>query len=288
MDNETFVTMPSRSENLRVELPQGSCDAHCHVFGPIDRFPYSVSRTFTPAHEAPKESVFELHKMIGIDRGVVVQSGCYGTDHSVLIDLLVAGEGKYKGVALSSAETTREDIARLNSFGVCGMRVSFLPHLGPNPSEEYVRALEKLIKPYGWHLSFHVAGDGILNVARLIRSLTVPVVIDHMGRIDISKGVDIEPVQCLLDLMVEGVWVKLSGSDRLSTDESYRDGAGLAHLLANHDPNRVVWGTDYPHPNIVGSVPDDVRLVNLIGSIAPSDIGRKKLLIDNPSVLFGW
>ncbi|HVV22699.1 MAG TPA: amidohydrolase family protein [Pseudonocardiaceae bacterium] len=273
----------------RIRLPAGSCDAHCHIFGPTDRFPYAPDRTFTPP-EAPKEDLRRLHDFLGFQRAVIVQSACHGTDHAVLLDALAAGNGAYRGVALVTPDTPDAEIRRLDAAGVRGARLHFTPHLGPAPSLAEIRAIVRRIEPVGWHVALHVAGDGIAEHADLVRSLPLPVVIDHMARVDLRAGLDSAPVRALLRLLDTGsVWVKLSGADRIATrPPDLADAAALARLLARHAPDRVVWGTDFPHPNTHGFMPNDGELVNLLTEIAPDDAALHRLLVTNPRQCFGF
>lgn len=270
-----------------VPLPAGSCDSHCHIFGPTAKFPYAEDRTFTPP-EAPKEDLQALHRLLGFDRAVIVQSACHGSDHAALLDALETGGGRYRGVALIRPTTPADEVKRLHEAGVRGARLHFTPHLGPAPSPETIDAIVGLIRPFGWHIALHVAGNGIAEHADLVRSLGVRVVIDHMARVDLRQGLDSEAVRALLRLLETGsVWVKLSGADRIATaPPGMADSAALARLLATEAPERVVWGTDFPHPNTHGFVPNDGDLADLIAEIAPDEAARKRLLVTNPTQCF--
>jgi predicted TIM-barrel fold metal-dependent hydrolase len=268
-------------------LPPGACDAHCHLFGPTARFPYAPGRTFTPP-EAPLADLQALHRLLGLDRAVIVQSGAHGTDHASLVAALAEGAGRYRGVALIRPDTPPAEVARLHEAGVRGARLHFTPHLGPAPSAEQIDAVVRLVAPSGWHLALHVAGNGIAEHAELVRSLPLRVVIDHMARVDLRAGLGSPAVSALRRLLDTGdVWVKLSGADRLATaPPSMTDSAELAALLLRSAPERVVWGTDFPHPNTYGYVPDDGDLVDLLASIAPTEADRRRLLVDNPTTCF--
>jgi len=268
-----------------VALPAGACDAHCHIFGPTATFPYAPDRTFTPP-EAPKEDLAALHRLLGFERAVIVQSACHGTDHAALLDALRTGGGRYRGVALIRPGTSEAEVARLHEAGVRGARLHFTPHLGPAPSRETIDAIAGLVKPFGWHIALHVAGNGIAEHADLVRSLGMRVVIDHMARVDLRYGLDSEAVRSLLRLLHTGdVWVKLSGADRVATaPPSMADSVELARLLATEAPERVVWGTDFPHPN-TEFVPNDGDLADLIERITPDPAG---LLVTNPARCFDF
>lgn len=276
-------TLPS------VPLPPGAVDAHCHVFGPHDRFPYAAERTFTPV-DVPRERVRALHDLMGFDRAVVVQSACHGSDHAALLDALATSGGRYRGVALVTPTTSARQVAQWSDAGVCGARLNFLPHLGGAPSRETVEAVVALVRPHGWHLAVHVAGTGITEHAGLLESLDVPVVVDHMARVDLAQGLDGPDVTTLLRLLATGrVWVKLSGADRLSGGPvPTAHAVALARRLAVEAPERVVWGTDFPHPNLAGAAPDDGVLVDTLAEVAPEPDLRERLLVANPVALFGW
>jgi 2-pyrone-4,6-dicarboxylate lactonase len=266
-------------------LPPGSCDAHCHVFGPTDVFPYAPERTFTPP-EAPKEDLRRLHRFYGFERAVIVQSACHGTDHSALLDALRTGD--HRGVALVTPETPDAEIARLHEAGVRGARLHFMPHLGPAPPAETIRAIVAKIAPYDWHIALHVAGTGVAEHEEMVRGLGLTVVIDHMARVDLRSGLGSEPVAALRRLLDTGsVWVKLSGADRIATaPPSLADSVALMRLLVAHAPERVVWGTDFPHPNTHGFTPDDGDLVNVLAEFPEAD--RQRLLVENPARCFGF
>ncbi|KAA9162080.1 amidohydrolase family protein [Amycolatopsis acidicola] len=270
-------------------LPPGSCDAHCHIFGPTAEFPYAPDRTYTPP-EAPLADLQRLHGILGLERAVIVQSAVHTTDHAALYDALGRFPGRYRGVALIKPDTPDAEVARLHEAGVRGARLHFTPHLGPAPSMETIQAIVAKIRPYDWHLALHVAGDGAAEHEELVRSLPVTVVIDHMGRPDLRAGLDSAPVHALLRLLDTGsVWIKLSGADRLATrPPSMADSAALARKLATHAPDRVVWGTDFPHPNTHGFVPNDGDLVDLLAEIAPTAEARERLLVTNPAECFGF
>jgi 2-pyrone-4,6-dicarboxylate lactonase len=272
-----------------LRLPENSCDSHCHVIGPAARFPYAADRTFTPV-DAPVGQLAALHRHLGLDRAVIVQSSCYGTDHSALLDALAIGSGRYRGVALIGPATSRAEIERLHTAGVCGFRLHFLPHLGAPPTLAEIHCMVKLVADLGWHAEIHLHSADIARYDELIRSFPVPVVIDHLARLDLSQGLDSPAVSALLRLLDTGrVWVKTSGIDRVSrTGPPYADAVVLAAKLVAHAPERVLWGTDYPHPNIIGAAPDDGLLVDLLSLIAPGEAALRRMLVQNPEEFFGF
>jgi 2-pyrone-4,6-dicarboxylate lactonase len=281
----SFHASPSRPA---LRLPPGSCDAHCHVFGPAARFPFAVERRFTPA-DAPKERLFALHAMLGIERCVVVQSTCHGFDNDVVADAIAAGGGAYCGIALAPVTVSDAALRRLHAQGFRGLRFNFMQHLGvPTPIEQIIDLTPRLAA-LGWQLHVHFPGALIDELAPwLLRSAT-PVVVDHMGRIDASQGLEQPAFRKLCEVM-EGprMWVKVSGSDRISRDgPPYADAVPFARSLVERFGDRVLWGTDWPHPNC-NHVPDDGVLVDLLARIAPSDALRRALLVDNPQRLYGF
>ncbi len=187
-------------------LPAGACDAHCHIFGPISRFPYAPDRSCTPP-EAPLSDLQALHRLLGLERAVIVQSAAHGSDHASLVAALRQGEGRYRGVALVRPDTPPAEVARLHDAGVRGARLHFTPHLGKAPTADEIDAVVRLIAPHGWHIALHVAGAGIAEHADLVRSLPLPVVIDHMARVDLRAGLASPAVTALRGLLDTGdVW----------------------------------------------------------------------------------
>lgn len=269
-------------------LPAGACDAHCHIFGPFDRFPLPDDRSFTPP-EAPETALRRLHAHFGFARAVIVHSQGHGRDHAPLLDALARGHGRYRGVAVLGAQTSAEEVARLDAAGVRGVRFNFLAHLGGAPAAETIDAVLALVRPFGWHVAIHVTGADLLRYAGMIAAIDARVVIDHMARPALGEGLS-ACRDTLFRLLDSGrVWVKLSGADRISASGApYHDVVPLARSLAAHAPERVVWGSDWPHVNVSGPMPDDAALVALIAEIAPSETMRRKLLVDNPAALFGF
>jgi predicted TIM-barrel fold metal-dependent hydrolase len=271
-----------------VSLPAGACDTHCHVFGPRQRFPYAADRTFTPV-DVPKEQLRDLHAFLGLTRAVIVQSSCHGTDHSVLVDALATSGGRWRGVGLIDARTPPERIAELHAAGVRGFRLNFLPHLPAAAALDELAPVLAVAADHGWHAAVHVHGDGILRYRTLIESLPVTVVIDHLGRVDLSGGPAGAGVDQLRRMLDAGVWVKVSGIDRVSRlGPPYADAVDLAALLVAHAPEKVLWGTDFPHPNITGPAPDDGLLVEALARIAPTPALRARLLVDNPTTFYDF
>ena len=272
----------------RLALPRGACDTHFHVFGPARRFPFAPERSYTPTCDAPKEALFALHSHLGIERGVVVQSAAHGFDNSAAADLLAANKN-YRGVALAPAATPTKELKELDKRGFRGVRFHYMDHLGKGDRIEDVLAMATRLAAIGWHLQIHMAGSRIAELAPALRRSPVPVVIDHMGRIDASKGLDHEDFRALCSLMEsKHVWVKVSGPERISRQHApWKDAVPFARKLVADFGDRAIWGTDWPHPNL-SEVPDDGDLVDLLAEVAPTEKQRQAVLVDNPQRLYGF
>ena len=281
----SFLASPSRP---KLELPAGACDTHVHVFGPHGIFPFAENRPFTPA-DAPKEKLFALHAMLGIEHCVIVQSTCHGFDNRVVADAIAAKNGDYCGVALLPPTVEDSELKRLDALGFCGVRFNFMTHLGRGAGIEEAIALSKRLAKLGWHLQVHFEASLIEELAPWLKRSAVPVVIDHMGRVDASLGLDQPAFRRLLDLIRDSRFrVKVSGSERISRKPPpWEDAMPFARKLVAEFPGRTLWGSDWPHPNLA-AVPDDGVLVDLLAEIAPSEKERQALLVDNPRRFYGF
>jgi 2-pyrone-4,6-dicarboxylate lactonase len=268
-----------------VPLP-GACDAHCHVFGPGDRFPYAPNRSYTPP-DAPKEKLAALHRHLGLSRAVLVQASCHGTDNRAVLDAIASSNGAWRGVAMVGKEVTERELNALHAGGVRGARFNFVAHLGGAPDLKAVDSVLARIAPLGWHVVLHLDAGDILTYRDFLSRLRIPFVIDHMGRIDARHGLDQQPFKLLLELMQnELAWVKVSGCDRISSaGKPYHDAIPFARILIEAAPDRVLWGTDFPHPN-VRVMPNDGELVDLFAAFCSDETLRRKVLVDNPTRLY--
>jgi len=276
----THMASPRRP---KLKLPPGACNAHVHVFGPGARFPYRPGRPFTPA-DAPKEALFALHDFLGIEHCVIVHTAAHGTDNSATADALAAKGGAYRGVALVPVTISDAELKHLDMQGFRGARFHYMAHLAQAaPIDEFI-AFGKRLADIGWHLQIHMQADLIAEMTPAIRRSPVPVVIDHMGRIDASLGLEHRAFRALLDLMQDrNVWVKVSGCDRATRQgPPYADAVPFARKLVAEFGDRCVWGLDWPHPNHQGPIPDDGELVDLLAEIAPSERALHALTVDNP------
>jgi 2-pyrone-4,6-dicarboxylate lactonase len=281
----TFHPSPSKP---KLRLPPGSWDTHCHIFGPKDRFPFAATSSLDPA-DAPKEQLFALHQRLGIERCVIVQSAVHGMDNRVVEDALPETGGRYLGIALAPVSVNDAELARLDRLGFRGVRFNYMRHLHQAaPIGDVVRELAPRLARVGWHLQIHMEAGLIGEMAPALLDSPVPVVIDHIGRVDAGAGLDQKPFVELLRLMSDPrCWVKVSGCDRITRDgPPYADAVPFARKLVDEFPDRVVWGTDWPHPHHAGPTPDDGRLVDLIAEIAPTDEQRRRLMVDNPTRLY--
>jgi 2-pyrone-4,6-dicarboxylate lactonase len=269
----------------RLRLPAGACDAHVHVFGPAVRFPFSEGRSFTPA-DAPKETLFALHRQMGIERCVIVQSLCHGFDNRVVEDAIAAGGGNYLGVALLPLDVADEELARLASAGFRGVRFNFTTDPGAAFDVDGVVAFSRRLAPLGMHLQAHFERGLIHSLAAPLAQSAVPVVIDHMARVDAAAGTAHPDFIALHALMQNPLFrVKVSGIDRISRAPGYADGVEIARTLVRDFPERCFWGTDWPHP-LHDHVPDDGELVDALAQIAPDAGLREQLLVRNPQAFY--
>jgi len=268
-------------------LPAGACDSHCHIFGPFARFPLPDGRSFTP-NEAPETALRSLHDSLGLSRAVIVQSQGHGFDHRSVLAALRENPGRYRGVALIRPGDSEEMIAEFDAVGFCGARFNFMAHLGGAPDLQAVQEVIAKVKRFGWHVAIHVAGHDIVRYADFIGGIEATVVIDHMGRPPVAEGAEGPALTALRRLLDRGnIWVKISGADRLSAEgPPYRDALAIPASLVRHAPERIVWGSDWPHVNLRGPMPDDGELVDLLGVIVPDERLRKRILADNPAELF--
>jgi 2-pyrone-4,6-dicarboxylate lactonase len=266
--------------------PPGACDAHCHVFGPGERFPYAPNRTYTPP-DAPKEMLAALHKFLGFSRAVLVQASCHGIDNSAMLDAIAASDNTIRGVAMVGGHVTDAELERLHAGGARGARFNFVAHLGGAPDLKVVESVAARIAPLGWHLQLHLDAEDIHTYRDFLNRLRVPFIIDHMGRVQAQHGLDQQPFKLLLDLMKnELAWIKVSGPERISAKgKPYHDAIPFARALIDAAPDRVLWGTDFPHPN-VKVMPNDGELVDLFAMMCDAEGLRRKILIDNPTRLY--
>jgi 2-pyrone-4,6-dicarboxylate lactonase len=277
---------PTNVEADRYMLPSGSCDAHCHVFGPAARFPFSPTRKYEP-EDSPKETLTALHHRLGVDRAVIVQASAHGTDNRAMLDALAWRPDAYRGVAIIDRDIEDRSLQQMQQAGVRGIRFNFVKSLGGYPDPDEFRASVDRAAHLGWHVVLHLKGDDLLALHDEIARLPVPFVIDHMGRVDAALGVEQPAFAALLALVRrDNAWVKLSGAERM-TVAPYDDAMPFARALLEAAPDRVLWGTDFPHPNLADPVSEEA-LVQLIPRFAFTAEDRERLLVTNPATLYGF
>jgi 2-pyrone-4,6-dicarboxylate lactonase len=270
--------------------PPNACDAHCHVFGPAHQFPFSADRSYTPP-DSGVDDFFALQNRLGLNRAVLVQASCHGTDNRAMVDAIERSGGRFAGVAMIDESFRRDDLQALHRAGVRGARFNFVAHLGGAPELDVFWRLVGRVAPLGWHIVLHFDAKDLPGYADLLDAMPTPYLIDHMARVDATTGLDQEPFQNLLDLISsdERCWVKISGAERLTATGAppYDDVVPFAQALIQAAPDRILWGTDWPHPN-VRHMPDDGDLVDLLAAFAPDEATRRRILVTNPEQLYDF
>jgi 2-pyrone-4,6-dicarboxylate lactonase len=267
--------------------PPGAIDAHCHVFGPQARFPFSAKAKYLPEDAGP-EMLFALRDRLGFTRNVIVQASCHGTDNAATLDAIARSEGQARGVAVVDPMISEAELAALHAGGMRGIRFNFLKRLVDDaPKERFLEVARRL--PAGWHVVIYFEADILEGLRPFMDAIPVPLVIDHMGRPDVTQGpdgADMKAFRRLLDSRND-IWFKATCPDRLDPAGAPWDKfvAAVAPLVADY-PDRALWGTDWPHPNMQDAIPDDGHLVDVVPRIAPTAELQHKLLVENPTRLY--
>ena len=280
----------------RFRVPAGAVDAHCHVFGPGARFPYAPERKYTPC-DASKDQLFALRDRLGFARNVIVQATCHGSDNRALADALRHSHGMARGVATVSRDVTDRELQDLHAAGVRGTRFNFVKRLVDFTPKDELMEIAGRIARLGWHVVIYFEAQDLAGLWDFLATLPTTVVVDHMGRPDVRKPVDGSEFELFVTMMREhpNIWSKVSCPERLSVSgppaldgerNAYRDVVPFARRLVETFPDRVLWGTDWPHPNLKDHMPDDGLLVDFIPHIAPTAELQRKLLVDNPMRLY--
>lgn len=272
----------------RYRPPEGAVDAHCHVFGPAAQFPFAPERKYTPC-DASKDQLFALRDFLGFDRNVIVQATCHGKDNRALVDAMLASGGRARGVATVGEEITEAELEALDEAGVRGVRFNFLRRLADFTPHDVLRRIADKVAPLGWHVVVYFEAPDLEELKPLFTALPTRVVVDHMGRPDVKLGVDHPQFQAFLRWMEEDedVWSKVSCPERLSlAGPPYDDVVPFQRTIVERFPDRVLWGTDWPHPNLKGHMADDGVLVDQIPKFAVAEALQTKLLVDNPMRLY--
>jgi predicted TIM-barrel fold metal-dependent hydrolase len=273
----------------KYQPPPNACDAHCHIFGPGNRYPYAPDRSYTPP-DAPLERFRALQATLGLERAVLVNASCHGSDNTVILDAIAQSGGKYRGVANVDASFTEKDFEELHAGGVRGIRFNFVQHLGGTPDMDVFQLLVARAADFDWHVVLHFDAADLLEFDDMLRTLPVPFIIDHMGRVPTKDGLDQEPFKILLNAArMDNCWVKICGAERISAmGPPFTDAVPFAQALLKVAPDRCLWGTDWPHPNIKKHMPNDGDLVDLIPLFMPDTELQRKVLVDNPHRLYGF
>ncbi len=268
--------------------PPGAVDAHCHVFGPAAKFPFAPERKYTP-YDAPKEALFKLRDFLGFQRNVIVQASCHGTDNTAAIDAMRNSNGMARGVAVVKASIDVGEIKEMDKAGMRGVRFNFLPRLVDATPHEVFLGVAKKIAPLGWHTVVYFEAPSLPTITPFLEALPTTIVLDHMSIPDVKKGIDHPDFQAYLRLLDKNlkIYVKVTGPERISAKgPPYDDVVPYARAITERFPDRVLWGTDWPHPNMTTHMPDDGVLTDMIPKFAPTPELQKKLLVDNPMRLY--
>ena len=287
MDADYLPFHPSPSHPKFVP-PRGAVDAHCHVFGPANRFPYAPERKYTPC-DAPKEKLFALRDFLGFERNVIVQASCHGRDNAALIDALRDAGERARGVAVVRPDIDQAELESMHAAGVRAVRFNFVKRLVDATPKTVFLEIADRVAALGWHIVVYFEAPDLAELTPFLKQLPTNVVVDHMGRPDVTKGVEHADFQRFITLLEENdnIWTKVSCPERLTVaGPDYADVVPFASLLVERFPQRVLWGTDWPHPNMKSHMPDDGKLVDFIPRIAPDPAQQQALLVDNPERLY--
>jgi len=269
--------------------PKGAVDAHCHVFGPASKFPFAPERKYTPC-DASKDQLFGLRNFLGFERNVIVQASCHGTNNDALEDALLSSNNLARGVAVVSPDITDSDLKRLDAAGVRAVRFNFLKRLVNNAPRDIFHNIAKKIANLGWHVVVYIEAEDLEDLVPFLQSLPTDIIFDHMARPNVTAGLNSSNFTLFQKIMEnEKFWCKTSCPERLSKEgpeRNYSDILPFMRLLIENYSERVLWGTDWPHPNMKSHMPDDGKLVDILEEIAPTPELQTKLLVDNPMRLY--
>ena len=287
MDPNYLPFHPNPSKPTYV-VPADAVDAHCHVFGPAAEFPFAPERKYTPC-DASKQQLFDLRDHLGLSRNVIVQATCHGKNNDAMVDALRAAGDLTRGVAMVGSDITDDELRELDEAGVRGVRFNFLKRLvDATPREVFMEIAERVVK-IGWHCVVYFESQDLEDLQPFLTSLPGTIVVDHMGRPNVAKPLDDPHFTRFMNLMSvhANFWVKVSCPERLSVDgPPYNDVVPFARTLVDNFTDRVLWGTDWPHPNMKSHVPDEGHLIDIIPKIANSPEKQQALLVDNPMRLY--
>lgn len=287
MDVDWMKFTPSPSKPNLI-LPEGAVDSHCHVFGPSAEFPFAPERKYTPC-DAGKKQLFSLRDYLGFTRNVIVQATCHGKDNRAMVDACRSSGGLARGIASVGSDITEAEIVEMHEAGVRGVRFNFVKRLVDATPQETFYLIADKIKSFGWHIVVYFEAQDLEELEPFLKKLPTIIVVDHMGRPNVDKGVKHPNFQRFLRLMEENanIWSKVTCPERLTSEgPPYDDVVPFCKEIVDQFTDRVLWGTDWPHPNMKSHMPDDGFLVDFIKKIAPKSEFRQKLLVDNPMRLY--
>jgi predicted TIM-barrel fold metal-dependent hydrolase len=285
---------PLEPTGPKVPPPSHACDTHAHVFGPAVQFPYADDRSYTPP-DAPLPKYLAMLDAVGFDRGVLVQGSAHGRDNSAMLDALARQPDRLRSVAVADETVTVETLRRWNELGVRGLRFNHffrdgqLHYRGGVPLTA-AQTLSPVMAELGWHLQLWIDVKDLPGTIPVLKAIGLPVVIDHMGRTDARAGTRTDGFQSLLRALGEGwCWAKLSGAHRISQDApDYPEAQPFHEALVAANPERLVWGGDWPHPRVEGTMPDVGHLFELFQEWTSDSVVRQRILVANPAKLYGF
>ncbi len=285
--SDRIISWHSHPSKPKYTLPPGAIDAHCHVFGPMKQFPFSPKAKYLPKDAGP-DKLFALRDRLGFERNIIVQASCHGTDNSATLDAIAQSNGRARGVAVVDPDIDAVELARLHDAGIRGIRFNFLKRLVDDAPKDKFLAVARII-PANWHVVIYFEADILDELRPFIDAIPVPVIVDHMGRPDVTQGAEGPDMIAFRNLLNSrsDLYFKPTCADRLDADgPPYTDFIRSVRPLVEDYPDRCLWGTDWPHPNQQSVIPNDGELVDIIPQIAPTKELQYKLLIDNPMALY--
>lgn len=272
----------------RYRPPPGAVDAHCHVFGPMADFPFSSEAKYLPADAGP-EMLFALRDRLGFARNVIVQASCHGTDNRAVLNAIARSNGAARGVAVVAPSISDAALKALHDGGIRGVRFNFVKRLVDHAPKDRFLEIARRIQGLGWHVVVYFEADILESLRPFLAAVPTPIVVDHMGRPSMTEGPDgpdLVALRSLLDSRPD-IWTKVTCPDRLSAvGDPWDDFVEVVRPLVDRYPERVLWGTDWPHPNMQDAIPDDGHLVDVIPRIASTARLQHRLLVENPMRLY--
>ncbi|MBL6780138.1 MAG: 2-pyrone-4,6-dicarboxylate hydrolase [Rhodobacteraceae bacterium] len=287
MDPDWLVFHPN-PKKPDFQLPKGAVDAHCHVFGPSPEFPFAPERKYTPCN-AGKEKLFELRDHLGFTRNVIVQATCHGKDNRAMMDACRASGGLARGVASVGADITKEELSDMHEAGVRGVRFNFVKRLVDATPKSVFLEIAAKIQDFGWSTVVYFEAQDLEDLEPFLQELPGIIVIDHMGRPNVKNGAEHIAFKRFISLMENNplIWSKVTCPERLTiAGPPYDDVVPFYQAIVDRFEDRVLWGTDWPHPNMKSHMPDDGALVDYIPRIARTVQQQEKLLVTNPMRLY--